>query len=274
MCAWRWMPLLVTLASPLASAAAQQPEHGKEMEHGAMEMMMQPAADRMHVAIKSPAEGSRITSSELPIQVATTGYQDRCDLAGKPNQEGTGHYHVLLDKSLVNMYCSDRATVSLEGVKPGPHTLTAVPAQNDHAEVEKNASSITIDYAPSKVKPPTTAAPAAGAPSIKIVSPKPGSTVSGSFDVVVATKNFNLTCAEMGKPDVPGHGHWHLNFDTMKGPMMGMMTMAAMSCEQRLVLSTAGLKPGSTHKLIALLADNAHAPVMPEVADSVAVTVR
>jgi hypothetical protein len=35
-----------------------------------------------------------------------------------------------------------------------------------------------------------------------------------------------------------------------------------------------GLKPGSTHKLIALLADNAHAPVMPEVADSVAVTVR
>jgi len=274
MCKWRWMPLLVSLASPLVSAVAQKPEDGKKMEHGEMEMMMQPGADRMHVAIKSPAEGSKTTTDKLPVQVATAGFQDRCDLAGKPNQEGTGHYHLLLDKSLVNMYCSDRATVSLEGVKPGRHTLTAVPAQNDHSEVEKNASSITIDYAPSQPKPLPKATAAAGAPSIKIVSPKPGTTVSGSFDVVVDVKNFSLTCAEMGKPDVPGHGHWHLNFDTMKGPMMGMMTMAAMSCEQRLVLSTAGLKPGSTHKLIALLADNVHAPVMPEVADSVAVTVR
>jgi hypothetical protein len=272
--AWRWAPLFVTLASPLASAAAQKPEDAKKMEHGDMEMMMQPGAERMHVAIKSPTEGKKITGSELRIQVASTGFQDRCDLAGKPNQEGTGHYHVLLDKSLVNMYCSDRATVSLEGVKPGRHTLTAVPAQNDHTEVEKNASSITIDYAPSEPKPPAKTAPVAGPPSIKIVSPKPGTTVSGSFNVVVETRNFNLTCAEMGRPDVPGHGHWHLNFDTMKGPMMGMMTMAAMSCEQRLVVSTAGLKPGSTHKLIALLADNAHAPVMPEVADSVAVTIR
>jgi hypothetical protein len=274
MCARRLMPLLVALASPLASVAAQQPEHGKEMKHGEMEMMMQPGADRMHVAIRSPTEGSKITSNELPVQVATAGFQDRCDLAGKPNQEAMGHYHLLLDKSLVNMYCSDRATVSLEGLKPGRHTLTAVPAQNDHAEVEKNATSITIDYAPSQPKPLPKATPAAGAPSIKIVSPKPGATVSGSFDVVVETKNFNLTCAEMGKPDVPGHGHWHLNFDTMKGPMMGMMTMAGMSCEQRLHASTAGLKPGSTHKLIALLADNAHAPVMPEVADSVVVAVR
>ena len=274
MCAWRLMPLLVALASPLASVAAQQPEHGKEMKHGEMEMMMQPGADRMHVAIRSPTEGSKITSNELPVQVATAGFQDRCDLAGKPNQEAMGHYHLLLDKSLVNMYCSDRATVSLEGLKPGRHTLTAVPAQNDHAEVEKNATSITIDYAPSQPKPLPKSTPAAGAPSIKIVSPRPGATVSGSFDVMVETKNFNLTCAEMGKPDVPGHGHWHLNFDTMKGPMMGMMTMVGMSCEQRLHASTAGLKPGSTHQLIALLADNVHAPVMPEVADSVAVTVR
>jgi hypothetical protein len=65
-----------------------------------------------------------------------------------------------------------------------------------------------------------------------------------------------------------------LNLDTMKGPMMGMMTMVAMSCEKTLQASTAGLKPGSTHKVIALLADNAHAPVMPEVADSVEVKVR
>ena len=265
---WRAVALVSNLALPPASAAAQQPEHEE------MAMMMQPGADRMHVAIRSPADGSKLTGNEVVVQVATSGFQDRCDLAGKPTQPETGHYHLLLDKSLVNMYCSDRATVSLEGVKPGRHTLTAVPAQNDHAEVEKNASSVTFEYAPSQPKPLPSAAAPAGTPSIKITSPKPGATVSGSFDVVVEVSGFDLTCEEMGKPDVPGHGHWHLNLDTMKGPMMGMMTMAAMSCERRLHASTAGLKPGSTHKLIALLADNAHAPVMPAVADSVAVTIR
>jgi hypothetical protein len=271
--AWKSIPLFVILAWPVARVTGQQPEHGK-MEHGHMEMMMQPGADSMHVAIRSPSEGSKITGNVVPLQVAASGFKDRCDLAGKPNQPGTGHYHLLLDKSLVNMYCSERATVSLDGVKPGRHTLTAVPAQNDHAEVEKNASSVTIDYQPAHPQPLAEPTAPAGTPLVKIVSPKPGATVSGSFDVVVDVKNFKLTCDEMGKPDVPGHGHWHLNLDTMKGPMMGMMTMAAMSCEQRLHATTAGLKPGSTHKLIALLADNVHAPLAPPVADSVEVRIR
>lgn len=258
--------ILAALAAPPAGALAQQ--------HEAMEMHMQPGADRMKASVQSPADGSKITADKITLQVATTGFQNRCDLAGKPDQPGTGHYHVLLDKSLVDMYCTDQARVSLEGVKPGPHTITVVPAQNDHAEVEHNASSIKINYAPTSPQPRPEAAAVAGPSLIRILSPKSGETVSGPFDVKIAVKNFDLTCAEMGKPDVPGHGHWHLNFDTMKGPMMGMMTMAGMSCEQTLHASTAGLKPGSSHKLIALLADNLHAPVMPEVADSVAIRVK
>ena len=258
--------VLAALALPTARALAQQ--------HEEMAMEMQPGADRMKVTVTSPADGSTITDDKITLQVATAGFKRRCDLAGTPNQPGTGHYHVLLDKSLVNMYCDDRAAVSLEGVKPGNHTLTAVPAQNDHAEVEKNATSLTIDYEPAHPQPAPKATAPAGMPSIKILSPKPGETVSGSFPVKIEAQGFTLACDEMGKPDVPGHGHWHLNFDTMKGPMMGMMTMAAMSCERTLQASTAGLKPGSRHKLIALLADNAHAPLMPVVADSVEVTVK
>src|SRR5262249_28971744 len=212
--------------------------------------------------------------SRIALQVAATGFQNRCDLAGTPNRQGTGHYHVLLDKSLVDMYCTNRAALSLEGLSPGRHTLTAVPAQNDHAEVEKNASSVTIEYQPAHPTPlPRPAAPP-GKPAIKILSPKPGETVSGSYDVRVEVQNFTLTCDEMGKPNIAGHGHWHLNLDTMKGPMMGMMTMVAMSCERTLQGSTAGLNPGSSHKLIALLADNEHAPVMPEWADSIEVNVK
>jgi hypothetical protein len=56
--------------------------------------------------------------------------------------------------------------------------------------------------------------------------------------------------------------------------MMGMMTMPGMSGERTLHASTAGLKPGSSHQLIALLADNVHAPLMPAIADSVEVKVK
>jgi hypothetical protein len=243
-------------------------------EHGQMQMEMQPGADRMKVSVVSPGDGSRITGEDVALQVATSGYSNRCDLAGKPVQPGTGHYHVLLDKSLVDMYCTDKATVSLAGLQPGQHTLTVVPAQNDHAEIEHNATTVKIDYQPSSPKTLANRITPTGKPGIKIVSPKPGETVSGSFDVKVSASNFDLACNEMGKPNVPGHGHWHLNFDTMEGPMMGMMTMAGMSCERTLHASTAGLKPGSSHKLIALLADNAHAPIMPAVADSVTVKVQ
>jgi hypothetical protein len=261
-------PLLVLAALTFATqiAGAQQHEH--------MQMEMQPGADQMKVSVRSPADGARITGDNVTLEVATAGFKSRCDLAGKPDQAGTGHYHVLLDKSLVNMYCGDRATVSMSGVKPGAHILTVVPAQNDHSEIEHNAASLKINYDPGSPMPLARGAAPAGKAALRIVSPKPGKTVSGSFDVKVEVSNFDLTCDEMGKPDVPGHGHWHLNFDTMKGPMMGMMTMAGMSCEQTLHASTAGLKPGSSHQLIVLLADNLHAPLMPAIADSVEVKVK
>lgn len=258
--------LLAILALPTARAFAQ---------HEDMAMHMQPGADRMKVAIKSPADGSTISGDRLTLHVATTGFADRCDLAGTPSRTRTGHYHVLLDKSLVNMYCGTLAAVSLTGLQPGRHIITVVPAQNDHTEVEMNAASVAINFRPAHAQPvPAKAPAAAGAPSIRIVSPRPGEAVSGSFPVRVAVQGFILTCDEMGRADVPGHGHWHLNFDTMKGPMMGMMTMAGMSCEHVLRTSAAGLKGGSTHKIIVLLADNAHAPLMPVVADSVQVRIK
>ncbi len=124
------------LMVPVTRVAAQE-----------MGMMMQPGADKMKVSVQSPADGSTITRNSLRLRVATSGYHASCALAGKPNQKGQGHYHVLLDKALVNMYCTGTAAVSLQNVKPGPHTLTVVPAQNDHAEIENNAASIKIDYA-------------------------------------------------------------------------------------------------------------------------------
>ncbi len=277
----RTTTLLAVLALLAAACGGKSQPAGTATGGGAkattttqMAMAMPTGAKNMKVTITAPADNTTVTANQLTLKVATSGYTDTCDLAGKPTVNATtGHYHVLLDKALVNMYCTPTATVSMQNLKPGRHTLTVVPALNDHAEVEPNARSITIDYAPIHPLPVLTDKTFAGAPSIKILSPQPGATVSGPFDVTVQLSNFNASCALMGKPDLAGYGHWHLNLDSSSGPMMGMGSMLGMSCQRVFHATTAGLKPGQTHTLIALLVDNGHAPLHPPVESKLEVTI-
>jgi hypothetical protein len=63
----------------------------------------------MKVAITSPANGTKVTDNAVTLKAAATGYQLTCDLAGKPVLNvTTGHYHVLIDKSLPT--CTARPT--------------------------------------------------------------------------------------------------------------------------------------------------------------------
>jgi hypothetical protein len=237
-------------------------------------MMHLPAyAQNMKVLITSPASGTKVTANSVTLAVQASGYTPTCALAGKADQAGSGHYHILLDKALVNMYCTPTATVSMQNVAPGMHTLTAVPTLNDHTEIEENGNSITIDYEPTHPLPTISGTTFAGAPTITILSPKNGAVVSGTFDVVVKVTNYNLSCNLMGKPDVTRNGHWHLNLDSMSGPMMGMGTMLGMSCTTTFQATTQGLKSGQTHTLIALLTDNGHAPLHPPVASEATVMI-
>jgi len=239
--------------------------------------MLPMGAEHMHVAITSPASGTKVTGNSVTLQVQVTGYTDTCALAGKHvtgmEATTTGHYHVLLDGSLINMYCTPAAVVSLQNVKPGMHTLTVVPALDGHAQVDHNARSIRFNYAPTSPLPAVTSAMTMGKPSITILSPRPGAVVSGDFTVRVRVANYHLSCALFGKPNLGGWGHWHLNLDTATGGMMGMGGMTGMSCIHTIRVSTAGLMPGSTHTLIALLVDNVHAPLMPMVASRVSVRI-
>jgi hypothetical protein len=259
-----FLAALVVLALLLASCGGVA-SHPANMPGNSEMMQLPPYAKDMKVAVTSPATGTMVTANTLTMAVTASGYMLTCDLAGKTDQQGTGHYHVLLDKALVNMFCTPTATISLQNVSRGMHTLTVVPALNDHSEVEENGKSITIDYEPTTPLPALTDATVAGKPSITILSPKNGDTVSGSFDIVVQVQNYNLSCDLMGKPDVAGYGHWHANLDTMSGPMMGMGTMLGMSCTNVFHATTAGLKAGETHTIIALLTDNGHAPLNPAV---------
>ena len=59
----------------------------------------------MHVTIVSPASGAKVTGNSVTVHVRVSGYRDTCSLAGKHvmgmEETTTGHYHVLLDLSVV-----------------------------------------------------------------------------------------------------------------------------------------------------------------------------
>ena len=144
-------------------------------------------------------------------------------------------------------------------VKPGKHTVQFIPAANDHADDMKAMKQISFTYKPSHPLPAAKPLSFPGKPSVRIVSPKPGATVHGAFDFVVAVKNFQLSCALFGKPRVTGYGHWHANVDSTSKGMMGMGTMLGMSCARSFHVSLAGIKPGR-HTFFAILEDNKHVP--------------
>src|SRR5215470_1034484 len=68
-------------------------------------------------------------SSEMPMPSPSMS------MVGGMEATATGHYHVLLDGALINMFCTLAAVVSLQNVKPGMHTLTVVLSLDDHAQV-------------------------------------------------------------------------------------------------------------------------------------------
>ena len=214
-----------------------------------------------HLKVRSPATGTTLTGNSLATSVKVTHFKVDCRYAGTANRKGIGHYHIELDKSLINMICSPRSSISMLNVKPGKHTVQFIPAANDHADDMKAMKQISFTYKPSHPLPAVKPLSFPGKPQVSIVSPKPGATVHGGFNLVVAVQNFKLSCALYGKANVKGYGHWHANVDTTTMGMMGMGTMLGMSCGKSFHVSTAGIKPGQ-HKFIAILEDNTHAPTI------------
>ena len=224
------------------------------------------------LAVTRPRPGAVVTADAVAFDVRLSHFNVDCRFAGTANRSGVGHYHVMLDGALVNMFCGERSRVSLQDVKPGTHTLAFVPADNTHADDMKAAKKISFTYKPSTPLRAVRALQRAGKPSIRIISPRPGATVHGGFDLRVAPTNFAFSCALYGKKDVAGYGHWHANVDSTTKGMMGMGTMLGMSCQRSFHVSLAAIKPGK-HTFYAILEDNQHAPT-PKAQGSVTVDVR
>ncbi len=207
------------------------------------------------LAVVAPEAGAVVSGNSVSTRVAISGWRVDGALAGKAPVPGVGHYHIHLDGRLVNAYGAPRGAVSLQNVGAGRHELTFVLARNDHSELAGSSRTASFRYRPSSPLAAIEAATFAAKPSVRIVAPSSGTVASGAVTVRVAVKNFNLAPTLFGKPTVGGHGHWHLFLDEPS-----MATMMAMTAGKTLDLSLKGVKPGK-HKLIAVLADNLHAPV-------------
>jgi hypothetical protein len=250
-------PRLATLVA--ISALAALPVGSAAAEHL--------SAGAPKIAVLSPMNGEVVTGNALTTRVAISSFHVDGMLAGKAPRSGVGHYHIHLDGVLVNAYGAPQAAISLQNVEPGKHTLTFVLAQNNHTELAGTARNVTFSYEPAKPLPTITPATFSGKPSIRIVSPANGATVHGSVPVRVAVRNFNLSAALFGKPDVAGYGHWHVFLDTPSMP-----TMMGMTAAKTFRVSLKGVTSGK-HKIFAVLADDFHAPV-PGTMSAITVDVR
>ncbi len=252
---------------------------------------VQAAADQPTVKIVSPTDGQVVTDNVVAVVPQFQNWNLRCDLAGTKNVAGAGHYHLELDGALVNMFCGP-AVVSFQNLKPGSHTIGVVPAKNDHSEVEPAKAEVKVTYQPARALP-AVGGISAGKPSVSILWPKNGATVSGNtFPLAMDVRNYRLSCDLMGHPKVANTGHWHVDVDksevasmmSMKGKqmsqqqmMMAMMeamaTMLNMGCNNVFDVPLSGISKGK-HTFYAVLVDNAHEPLEPAVSSSVTVTVQ
>ncbi len=255
-------------ASPRREPAFAMQE---EMPHEMAPIPEYAAAWRLTVG-SSAADGV-VTGNAVDFSVQPEGFVLDCDYAGKASAPGIGQYHVTLDGALIDMECSTEQQVSMQNVKPGHHEIAVVATLNDHTEVMNAEDAFSFEYRPTSPLPFEKGDHFDGRPSIRIVSPTSGTVVSGNFDVVVQVSRLDMDCGLLGKKPVPGYGHWHVNLDSTIGPMMGMATMVGMSCTNVLRVSTKGLTPGSTHKLIALAVNGLHSPLEPPVESSVDVVI-
>src|SRR5262250_2787426 len=88
-------------------------------------------ADQPAVTIAYPSDGQIVTDNAVAVVPQFKNWNLRCDLAGTPNVPGAGHYHLEVDGALVNMFCN-ASVVSFKNLKTAFHTITVLPAKNDH----------------------------------------------------------------------------------------------------------------------------------------------
>lgn len=182
--------------------------------------------------ILSPAAGGVITTDAIDVQLKISNFVVDCAQSGRPDADGVGHIHVMLDgmtmANLTNFYCGTTFSVPGAGLTAGTHTLIVDFASNTHMDMPETAQQVEFDYQPANPIPLPEPADL-GEPGVTLVSPSDGASVPPIFDVEVEPVNFNPAAELEGKQNVPGYGHYHVFVDTPMGTTDSMDAMATPS---------------------------------------------
>jgi hypothetical protein len=248
-------PLLVASAVGLALAAHAQQQMQGQMAPMKGEMAMPTTTGSLRVI--APANGARITTSDITAKVAVSNFRVSGEAAGRPDVPNEGHIHVMVDGmtmgKLFNFYTTPDFTLPRRGLAPGQHTLIFDLASNTHEDFENTAQKVSINYQPRSAAAMPAPYPNARPPEVKITSPADGATVGPKFTVTTQTPSFRPDLSMEGKDNVPGYGHLHvfvdMKMEEMKpGEMMSMAGMVGMPGENTFPVDLSGW-PAGPHTL-------------------------
>jgi hypothetical protein len=106
------------------------------------------------VRIVSPKEGATVQGQGFDFTVAVKNFRLSCDLYGKANVRGWGHWHANVDATnlgmmgmgtMLGMSCGKTFHVSLAGIKPGKHRFFAILEDNTHAPTIGVKAAVTVN---------------------------------------------------------------------------------------------------------------------------------
>jgi len=102
------------------------------------------APGKPSISILAPNNNATV-GEHFAVVLDWTNLRSSCDLLGKPDVTGYGHWHLFIDSvkkglaTLVGMSCTHNVTVFTDGLTPGTHTLYAMLADNLHAPISPTA---------------------------------------------------------------------------------------------------------------------------------------
>ena len=234
-----------------------------------------PSAAKMSIQILQPGHPVSVApNGKIALNLRITGITLAAREMGKANVPGHGHYHFYVDcipsdaytrpdlstcwagASAVARASFDLSTSHVK-IGPGSHLLILAMAQNDHVLYPAHTATLPFTVGGSTV---------AGM-SVRIVSPSSQVVVkqNGKFSVTLQVMGLTLAAREIGRADVPGHGHYHFYVDCIPRDAYTRPDMstcwAGAAATQRAVFDLAAshvkVAPGK-HRLIIALAHNNH----------------
>jgi len=128
------------------------------------------------VYVVSPANGASISGDRVSVQLGVNGATPRAPVNGETSATA-GHFNLLLDtepnlanqiQAVPGVTRSNTTSATLEGVRPGPHTLTVVWTYDNNVSPQPPiTATLRFTTTASGEAPPAAGAPAAGLPAVR-----------------------------------------------------------------------------------------------------------